>query len=104
MGMNRIVNDLLNVMQNEYAHMALIHGKTFNTYHEAIGVMLEEIEESNDELAIFEHNRQKCWNAIKCNENPTEHLEYMQDAALRAAAELIQVAACCYKAQKKNSI
>lgn len=98
--MEKLLENMQTAMEVEYFCMSEDYGRTFHTHHEAIGVLLEEVDEVNLEADVFSYAMGKCWDLIKEDKNPAEHFETMKEAALHAAAEWIQIAACCHKAMK----
>ena len=89
----------------EYSRAAGLFGHTNNSHHESYAVIKEEFEEANDCSVDFFEQMDKLWNNIKANVDLVivkDRLVNMQELAEQASAEWIQVAAMCYKAQKKR--
>ena len=86
----------------EYQRAAEKFGPANNSPHESYAVILEEYEEALAEKGVFEWNLRSFWSAVMANTASNCQLQQMQSIAEKAAAEWVQVAAMCYKAQKKK--
>jgi hypothetical protein len=77
--------------------------KTNNSPHESYAVILEEYEEAAHEADKFKIQLDAYWKNVKNNAHTEqcERLLVMQEFAIKAAAEFIQVAAMCEKATCK---
>lgn len=97
--MQELMQDMEVDLLVEYGRACEKYGAHHNSSHEAYAIIKEELEEamssSQDFIDCFEY----LWEAIKANDTITE-LPSLQNYALCAAAEWIQVAAMCYKAKK----
>lgn len=98
--MQNIIDAVKAAVQAEYDN---IKDKTFNSHHEAYAVIKEEFEEAEHELNSCQLNLKTYWNYIKQNEDEDikMFLKYINQRAINAASELIQVAACAEKAIKQ---
>lgn len=97
--MKELLDEIQISVLREYNRAAEKFGKANNSPHESYAVILEEFEEAQNEAHMFEWNQRDWWNAIKANTATKCQLQQMQGIAEKAAAEWIQVAAMCYKAQ-----
>lgn len=80
-----------------------IHEPKFNSYHEAYAVILEEHEETKEDLESMKYFIHEIWFHIRCDrpqEEIDELLSDMEKKAIHLAAEAIQVAAMAKKARK----
>lgn len=95
---NAIQKDVENLVEKELAD-ANKKFPLFNSSHEGYAVLLEEVEETQDELALLKMHLEKSWQYIKNNdkESQIEHICYVQGRAKKLACEAIQVAAMAQK-------
>lgn len=98
--LSKAVGDLV---QQEYALASEQHGPRFHSLHEAYAVMKEELEEAEHEFDIAKDKLDEdFWRGVrfdselKCEKNA----QLIQERAEKAAAEMIQLAAMAYKAQR----
>ena len=85
----------------EYERATKKFGNVNNGNHESFAVILEETEEAFEQAEIFKSMLEDFWSEIKSNKpNAGSRLFVMRDVAEQTAAEWIQVAAMCYKAEK----
>ena len=100
------MNDLLfyikNLVEQEYERASEIHGKTNNSSHESYAIILEEYEEAKDCAKTFKAVFKDYWKHVKHNTSYNDLIAHLQKYAVRAAAEWVQVAAMCQKAQYKK--
>ena len=74
------------------------HYPLFASNHEAHGVILEELQETNEELE-FAAGRLKCaWHSTRQNSTCETYFKSMKEYSMNAAYEAIQLAAMCQKA------
>lgn len=68
--------------------------------HEGYALIKEELEEAQDEFARTNQHLEHLWVSIKANEEPVypHYLNLIQQTAILAACEMIQVAAMAEKA------
>lgn len=88
------------LMHEEYERAAERFGEKFNSPHEAYAVLKEEMEEAQKEMRYTLGQTEVYWTRIKENRITDGTLEVIEERALNAACELIQVAAMAYKARK----
>lgn len=96
--MQQLIEEMHRAMMNEYKRAEKAHGGTFHSTHEAYAVVLEEAEEAVADIDKVCDWMDNVWMRTKKDLNPALAYKSMQDAALQAAAECIQVAAMCRKA------
>lgn len=75
------------------------HGATYASNHEAVGVLLEEIQEAQDEIDAIKARLPRL--IRDCREDSTTPREVLHDLharAVSAACECVQIAAVCAKA------
>ena len=71
----------------------------FASIHEAYAVMLEEFEETREELEILDQLMRKTWLAVRYDDKmEADVLQLIEQTAVSAAAEAIQLAAMARKA------
>lgn len=69
----------------------------FASPHEGYAVLLEEVEETTEELENLKWEFEKAWEDIKKNNDALEHIKLVKEFAEFVAAESIQVAAMAQK-------
>lgn len=96
--MKHLIGGVESLINQEYAQSSEKYGEQFTSYHEAYGVIKEEIEEAQAEFdSVYEHFH-LFWNGVKHDAVPADEIEDIARKAHLAACELIQVAAMAYKA------
>jgi nitrate/nitrite-specific signal transduction histidine kinase len=98
MKMDKITDALKSIENGEYKLATELHGM-FNSMHEAYAVILEEVQEATEELAVLESELSDFWRLVRRNHSPgvlccSAQIELR---AIATAAELIQVAAMARK-------
>lgn len=101
--MKELINEVQNLVDKEYSRAAEKFGVANNSNHESYAIILEEYEEAQNEGHMFEYNLRAFWDGVRANTPSKCQLQQMQRIAEKAAAEWIQVAAMCYKAQLKKA-
>lgn len=98
--MDEILCDVEKAVHYEETHIKQEHGERYHTIHETYGVMMEEICEARKETNSLDDFEKAMMSAMHRNDTATLDLIYDRIAgcAIRAACELIQVAAVCRKA------
>ena len=97
-GLLKLINDEMERAVDKYGDLA--------SGHEAYAVMLEEYQEAQEETNYLGDVLYRFWSRVKGNkEDFDEMLPHILDASLKAAAELIQVAAVAqrYEQQLKEN-
>ena len=98
MSMKRLKDGVENLIDQEYRQSSEKYGKKFASYHEAYGVIKEEIEEAQVELDTIYKGFNSFWDGVKHDIIPINELKYLARHACLAACELIQVATMAHKA------
>lgn len=75
-------------------------GERYNSLHEGVAVLKEEVDESRDEYIAIKNGLYKVWNGIRINEVKKEDVEYILKHAELLALEAVQVCAVCNKILK----
>ena len=89
----------VNKLVVEEEERSMKHHPLFNSTHEGIAVIKEEIEETEDELSQLNENTLGAWHFVKKDNTKLLliNIEEMEGNAIRLAAEAIQTAAMCNK-------
>jgi len=89
---NQLIADELNRANEMYPD--------FHSYHEAYGVLKEEIEEADHDMEYVKIHLNNVWAYTKCNDQGKAlmHIGCCKERARNAIYELIQVCAMCDKA------
>ena len=97
--MTTIVQPINLLVSDELDRASKLHGAVFASAHEGFGVIAEEVQEVGDELEIVEGNLSTMLAFIREGDSHriADVADCLRDAAVNAAAELIQVAAMCEK-------
>lgn len=88
------------LVQNELDMACEINGERFNSNHEAYAVIKEEADELYEQNNMIHFSIGDLWNSVKRNESIGADLEDIEEYALKAACEAIQVAAMARKAMR----
>lgn len=100
--MKILLSDVERLVKEEYDRASEQHGERFHSPHEAYAVILEELQEAAHEYENVRDFLKEFWYQTK--KDSFLSCEFLakdiQDFALRAAAEMIQLAAMAHKAQK----
>ena len=102
--MNAIIEKLPALVTEELEAANLQH-TVFHSPHEGYAVLLEEYEESAEELEGLSRNLRDLWGAIKMDDQHygRNFARMVETKAIRLAAEAIQVAAMARKFQALES-
>lgn len=69
----------------------------FASDHEGYAVILEEFQESEEEVNRARFRLNRLWESVRADEAQTEYTRHIRERMLKAAAEAIQTAAMCEK-------
>lgn len=69
----------------------------FASDHEGYAVILEEFQESEEEVNRARFRLNRLWESVRADEAQTEYIRHIRKSMLKAAAEAIQTAAMCEK-------
>ena len=94
--MNAVENQVRQLVEVELA-AANERFPQFHSTHEGYAVILEEMEETKDQLAAAERFLSYAWDRVKNDTKAREQVDYVKLFAINAACEAIQVAAMCQK-------
>lgn len=96
--MNKALDRLPALVEEEFKEANKVH-PSFASLHEGYAVMLEERDETQDELLMLNDHIKLMWAYIKRDDEKKakEAAENVQQTAMRLAAEAIQVAAMAQK-------
>lgn len=98
---DKLIESLLPVVEEEYGRAGAKFGLKNNSDHESYAVMKEEFEEAEDEVCRLEGMLNTFWTCVKDNDTPDQKLYFckrIKNIAILAACECIQVAAMAHKA------
>lgn len=99
--MKELLLSVRHLVQQEYRRAEAKFGPVNHSAHESYAVILEEVTEHRDAEVALDKALQEFWHSILHNKNLQSQRYDLRDgleAALQAAAEMIQVAAMFYKA------
>ena len=69
----------------------------FASDHEGYAVILEEFQESEEEVNRARFPLNRLWKSVRADETQTEYIRHIRERMLKGAAEAIQTAAMCEK-------
>lgn len=100
--MKELLEAVNKLMLEEYNRAAEKFGPKNNGPHESYAVIKEEVEEAAEELGTVNSQLEYYWFCVRENKMDEQNgkLKMIENFALKAAAECIQVAAMAYKARK----
>lgn len=92
------------LVESELLMASKDYGDRFHSAHEAYAVILEEYEEAKEELSNIEYALANFWGCVRFpdysdDSEPNAHLSDLENTAICAACECIQIAAMARKAQ-----
>ena len=102
--MIELIGKIVTLVDEEHVRANKEHDNCFNSPNEALGVILEEIEEACDEAVEVGKLFDKYKKAVYSDDTETQDslAVDMYSASIRAAAEFIQVAAMAQKSTVRN--
>jgi len=102
--MERLIKSVQTIMEEEYCRAAQKFGPVNNSDHESFAVLFEEIQEAFDEVKNTDGAIERFWQMVKSREARDQDkqsvLTSVENSAIFAACEFIQVAAMAYKAKQ----
>ncbi len=101
--MKELLFSIIKSEQEELKRASKKFGPHNNSHHESYAVILEEKQEAEESAFEFEKAFEQYWDDVRHDQVNPDVLAVMETAALRAAAEWVQVAAMCAKAQRKKN-
>jgi hypothetical protein len=105
MSIKKIYTDVMSVVDKELG-LANDNNPAFNSTHEGYAVIREELDELTEEIESLHRLEKRLWQFIKENvPNACSSVVYgMEDTAIKAACEAIQVAAMCRKFRERGTV
>lgn len=101
--MDKLIEEVKELIEKEYGRASVEHGPKHHSDHEAYAVILEELDEAKDEVRFCQSALDKFWQYVKDDNNylpfRLNGMKLVYEKALLGAFELIQVAAMAHKAQ-----
>jgi len=102
--MEKLIKSVQDIEREEYDRASEKFGAVNNSDHESFAVLFEEMQESLDEVKNTDANIQQFWQMVKSKDSGDQDkqsvLTAIENSAIFAACEFIQVAAMAYKANK----
>lgn len=101
--MHNLVNAVKTLVDKEYNRASALHGGTHASDHEAFAVILEELEETRNEVNRIDVHTHQLWDLVKAkgaDQNKQIALQHIYNTAVLAACEAIQVAAMAHKGKQ----
>lgn len=101
MAMNKLIEEVTELVEREYGRAGAKFGLTNHSDHESYAILLEEFEEAQNEMYGADKYLKEFWELVKGEYNSYGKLTCCKDMerkALLCACEMIQVAAMAKKA------
>lgn len=98
--MTKLKKTVDQLVQSELDLASEQHGERFHSAHEAYAVIREEQDEASQEFQDLRDFLWKFWEEVKANRDGKIELHDIEELAINAACECIQVAAMAQKAQR----
>lgn len=102
--MESLIKSVHTIMEEEYRRAAQKFGFVNNSDHESFAVIFEELQEALDEVKNTDEVIERFWQMVKSREatdqDKQDVLTAVENSAIFAACEFIQVAAMAYKAKQ----
>lgn len=96
--MTKLKEAVEKMVQSELDLASKQHGEHFHSAHEAYAVIREEQDEASQEFQDLRDFLWKFWGEVKANRDGKSELHDIEELAINAACECIQVAAMAEKA------
>lgn len=90
-------NEINDAVCYEYSKIVEKYGASYNSDHEAYGVLLEEIQEAEEALEKVHKALKKLWDGIRNNSALKDDVCCIQGNAIELAQEAVQIAAVCQR-------
>lgn len=102
--MEQLIKSVLSLKEEEYTRASQEFGATNHSDHEGFALMFEEIQEAMEEVKNTDQRLLQFWGMVKQKDAPNaskqEVLNSIENSAILAACEFIQVATMAHKANK----
>ena len=102
--MEILIKSVQTIMEEEYHRAAQKFGSVNNSDHESFAVLLEELQEALDEVKNTHGSIDQFWQMVKSREARDQDkqnvLTAVENSAIFAACEFIQVSAMAHKAKQ----
>jgi lipopolysaccharide biosynthesis regulator YciM len=102
--MEKLIKSVQAIKEEEYRRAAQKFGPVNNSDHESFAVIFEEMQEAFDEVKNTDEAIERFWQMVKSREARDQDkqsvLTAVENSAIFAACEFIQVAAMAYKANR----
>ena len=102
--MEKLIKSVQAIKEEEYGRATEKFGAVNNSDHESFAVLFEEMQESFEEVKNTDGAIQQFWQMVKNKEAGDQDkqsvLTAVENSAIFAACEFIQVAAMAYKAKR----
>lgn len=95
--MQELIDKVQELVAFELERANTIHPPKFNSMHEAYAVMLEEVEEMSEAVNAVLGDMKELWAQVRTDDLVCQQCLELHGDAVRAAAEMIQVAAMAKK-------
>jgi|LSQX01.1.fsa_nt_gb lipopolysaccharide biosynthesis regulator YciM len=102
--MERLIKSVQTIIEEEYRRAAQKFGPVNNSDHESFAVIFEEMQEAFDEVKNTDGAIERFWQMVKSREARDQDkqnvLTAVENSAIFAACEFIQVAVMAHKAKQ----
>ena len=102
--MEKLIKSVQKIKEEEYGRATEKFGATNNSDHESFAVLFEEMQEAFEEVKNTDTTIQQFWKMVKTkgvdDRDKQSVLTAIENSAIFAACEFIQVAAMAYKANR----
>lgn len=101
-----VQKDVRSAVDNEIVRAKEQFGERYHSWHEAYGVLAEELYEVDREMEFVKFYTSDLLRGLHLNNEDVTQvaLEHLHGAAVRTACELIQVASVCRKAMPDQGV
>lgn len=102
--MEKLIKSVQAIKEEEYGRASEKFGAVNNSDRESFAILFEEMQESFNEVKNIDANIQQFWRMVKSKDEGDQDkqsvLTAIENSAMFAACEFIQVAAMAYKANR----